>query len=259
LSVCNFPINIDLQILSGCTHPRKKRWDALNKILDAKIEKAKVAKRRRKSVGDTVLEDVEEVENLAYSSVTWSDVEKVLNLQAFHQRVENLTEGDLTSLTNYLRIVSKVTGPIPNSNEATRLHYIFPVLAIVCNAVSGVKILFEETISGKNIHVTGRFEFVLSKNDRYVGIVEAKKFDLNQGKTQALLGCEALVDCYSNGQVVSVCAVVTTFTDWIFCVSDTDGIKFDFNVLDIGECFEQNDMNPLNVIAGKIFAMLTDI
>jgi len=68
----------------------------LNKILDAKIEKAKVAKRRRKSVGDTVLEDVEGVENLSYSFVTWSDVENVLNLQDFHQRVENLTEGDLS-------------------------------------------------------------------------------------------------------------------------------------------------------------------
>ena len=142
-----------MQILSGCAHPRKKCCDALNKILDAKIEKAKVAKRRRrKSLGDTVLEDVEEVDNLAYSSVTWSDVEKVLDLKAFHQRVDNLTEGDLTSLTNYLRIVSKVTGPIPNSNEATRLLYISLVLAIVCNAVPGVKILFEETRKEHSYH-----------------------------------------------------------------------------------------------------------
>ena len=73
-------------------------------------------------------------------------------LQDFHQRIENLTEGDLTSLTNYMRIVSKVTGPIPNSNEATRLHYIFPVLPIVCNAVPGVKILFEETRKEHSYH-----------------------------------------------------------------------------------------------------------
>jgi hypothetical protein len=217
----------------------------LNGILDRKARN----KRRR---GQEEIEEEESGLSFPDSSVKWNDVAPVLVTRSYVQRVQGIASVDL--LIDYLTIVRKVAGPVAAGKEAKRLHFIFPVLAIVCATFENVEILIEEDVNGQNVHVNGHFEFILKREGKCICIVEAKKTDMIQGKTQVLLGCEALVDVE---KLEAAYGIVTNYLEWFFFNSLN-------NVIFEEQCSLAIDnsgvprRDSINEIAGKICAMLID-
>ncbi|KAK1943249.1 hypothetical protein P3T76_004645 [Phytophthora citrophthora] len=70
----------------------------------------------------------------------------------------------------YFPILAKAYGELSFGKEAKRLHFIVPVLAIVCALFEDVKILSEKTIEGKRVHEHGAFEFVIKRGNTRVRV-----------------------------------------------------------------------------------------
>jgi hypothetical protein len=178
---------------------RKRRWDGLNAVLD--INKKARIKDGHMSVG--------------YSYANWEQVKGF-----FHLVTGNLqtTTGDglpqplLTALHQYLSFATICFGSISEGHEAKRVHFIAPIIVIVCSFFKGdIQILAEEEIVGNRVHAHGHFEFVLKRGDKRICIVEAKKDDILQGKTQSLVGCESLCDI----EDLSVSyGIATNYLEW---------------------------------------------
>lgn len=127
---------------------RKRRWDGLNAVLD--INKKARIKDGHMSVG--------------YSYANWEQVKGF-----FHVVTGNLqtTAGDglpqplLTALHQYLSFATICFGSI---TEAKRVHFIAPIIIIVCSFFNGdIQILAEEDIEGNRVHAHCHFEFVLKR------------------------------------------------------------------------------------------------
>ncbi|CAG8467282.1 437_t:CDS:1, partial [Ambispora leptoticha] len=52
---------------------------------------------------------------------------------------------------------------ISTGKEAKQLHFIAPILILVCCKLDNVEILVEEDMDGKNVHINGKFEFMLKQ------------------------------------------------------------------------------------------------
>lgn len=161
---------------------RKIRWDGLNTVLD--INKKARIKDGHMSVG--------------YSYVTWEQVKGFFHLVPGDLQTtsgDGLPQPLLTALHQYLSFATICFGSITEGHEAKRVHFIAPIIIIVCSFFNGdIQILAEEEIEGNRVHAHGHFEFVLKRGDKRICIVEAKKDDILQGKTQSLVGCESLCD-----------------------------------------------------------------
>jgi hypothetical protein len=183
---------------------RKRRWEGLNQVLEI----SKHAKPR----GD-------------YSYVVWEQVRKyfpITRAPIGNVPSQELPEPKLAALATYLSYASICFPAITEGREDTRLHFIAPVLIIVCAHFNGdVEILAEEDIDGNRIRAHGHFEFVLKRGSQRICIVEAKKEQILQGKTQSLLGCEALCDV--EGLPVTY-GISTNFLEWCFLKNEADKI-----------------------------------
>jgi len=150
------------QAVTKAPHPGQSRWNALNKVSNARAKEKRQKNKRRRSYSDGSIAGEYRIErNLAYSSVSWEDVYGIFNPIRYTQRTEKMDESLLDFLMNYLSIMDRITGAVYEGSESKRLHFIFPVLAMVRSAVKDVEILCEHGVEGENIHVYSRFEFVL--------------------------------------------------------------------------------------------------
>ena len=222
-------------------NPRKRRWDELNKCL--KINKD--SKERRN--GDI---------STPYSSVKYNEVEGVFGpiMQPYIQGVKAIPHGDFELLVQILGRTSTSIGEIITGKEAKRLHFICPILVVVCSLFKGdVRIIVEEEFTGKNVKANGYFEFMLQRGAKRVCIVEAKKENMEQGLAQNLIGCEVASDL---DDLRTVYGIVTTFISWTFLKSCDDKIERDDTTLLVREGVV--DPSSLKEIAGKIYAMLSD-
>jgi len=119
-----------------------------------------------------------------------------------------------------------------------------------------VNVLVEQILKGKNIHVDGKFEFILERGNKKICVVEAKKEDFDQGMTQDLLGCDAVADTES---LSTVYGIVTNFIEWRFFRSLDDKIEQDMSSLDFGgEDYVSPTKYGLKKILGKICSLLCD-
>jgi hypothetical protein len=133
------------------------------------------------------------------SDVSWRKILKIyrsvqgtVNSSTSSSNNNYISDELLDVLVNYLSYASISFGSI---TTAARIHFIGPVIAIVCSSFNGdVQILADVNIHGSRVHAHCHFEFVLKRGDKRVCIVEAKKDDIEQGKAQCLLGCESLSD-----------------------------------------------------------------
>ena len=221
--------------------PRKKRWDALNRCLEANSN-SKV-----RANGEI---------STPYSAVKYNEVEGVFDpiMQSYIQDIKALPAEKFESLSQFLAMTSTSIGDIEIGNEVKRLYFISPILVVVCSLFGGdVQIKVEQELTGKNVKANGRFEFMLQRGDKRVCIVEAKKEDMEQGRAQCLIGCEVAADL---DNLRTVYGIVTTFDLWTFWRSCDDKIERDRTNL----LFEEGVVNPdsLMKIAGKIYAMLSD-
>ncbi|KAG3123430.1 hypothetical protein PI124_g23716 [Phytophthora idaei] len=213
---------------SARTHSenRRKRWRELNDILDKnKNKKAKT--------------NSEDSTSTAYSYVKWSEVKGVLDYERYRQERKPIPEDKFKFLCDYLVYASEaMNGYVDAPKEAKRYHFIAPVLIMLCSLFVDVKLEVEETVDGNEVHANGHFEFVLTRGKTKICIVEAKRNDFDQGKAQALVGCEAVAD--SEGLYV-VYGIVTDFIKWYLYRSGENSILMDSStlsakseVLDIG-------------------------
>lgn len=141
-----------------------------------------------------------------------------------------------------------------SGNEAKRMFYIVPIVAAVCHEFNGeVEILVVDDIDGKQIHANGHFEMVLKKGTKRFCIVEVKKDAFDQGRTQCLLGCEAVSDIERTS---IVCGITTSYEIWEFAISKDDCILDEHFSLLIMNGMITDD--ALRLITGKIYCLLSD-
>ena len=107
---------------------------------------------------------------------------------------------------------------------------------------------------GERIKTNGKFEFVLCRGGKRLGvcIAEAKTGDVYQGRAQALLGCETLCDIEN---LSSVHCVITDFIAWHFIKSTDYGIEIEETNLVLVRGVPTRD--SLLQIAGKLFELLS--
>lgn len=126
----------------------------------------------------------------------------------------------MDALYSCLERFTGVFGGVFSGTETKRL-FIAPMLAYVSHLLPDVRLLVEENVNGRQVQVNGRFEFVIRRGEKRIGIVEAKKDDMEQGMAQNLLGCEVLSDVE---QLPVIFGIVTDYIQWIFFRSETDCI-----------------------------------
>ena len=226
------------------TEARLERWKELNQIIDKKREKKK---RKRKNVHE---------DSIACSDITWDEVKKVFEKfkRTYTENCKEVPHEILNTLYLIFRLFGAASGFVFDGKEPHRLYFIYPILACVCSLLDDVKILFEENVNGQRIHVNGRFEFVIERGRKKIGIVEANYSDFRQGQAQALLGCEALSDVEGLDEVYGI---VTNYLTWCFYRSKNSVIEVDVCSLQITDGYLPTEESLLQV-AGKIYNMLSE-
>lgn len=130
---------------------------------------------------------------------------------------------------------------------------IAPIIISVCGTFNGdVEILTNEDIQGNRVHAYTHFDFLLKRNDKRIGIVQFKKGDMSQGKTQCLVGCESLSDV-ENLDVVY--AIATNYLVWVFLKIESEQITEEVLTVQL----ESNiaTKQSLGHIASKIMSILS--
>lgn len=164
----------------------------------------------------------------------------------------------LDSLYKYLCLASSAHGGIDTGMEAKRRFFIDPILVHLIelfkrDGVDG-EILVDQNIPGKNIHVTGQFEFVITRGNKKVCIVEVKKGDFRQGTAQTLLGCEAVSDTETTSHVYGI---ATNYLVWVFFRSLDEKIEKDLTTLSIESGINAPTREGVGLILGKIYGLLS--
>jgi hypothetical protein len=214
----------------------------LNKVLDAN-KKAIFSKRDDGS------------SSTGYSYATWAQVGDIFKVEDKSFLISSQLDPDnLDRLFSFLKLAHKCFWHITSGKEAKRVHFIMPILIIVCAQVGEVEIMCEEDVNGEYLHAHGHFEVVLQRHNKRVCILEAKKDDLEQGTAQNLLGCEVLseVEC-----LPVVYGIVTNYLEWLFLRSSDDSIERELVTLN----FEEGNIptiRSVQVVANKICTLLSD-
>jgi len=220
---------------------RKRRWIELNTILDNK------KKSKPKNRGEET--------TISYSNVSWNDIKPVYEKikRSANLPSKPIPEEAFNSLKSYLTMVNTSIKDL-SGKEAKRMYYIGPIVVAVCHCFRGeVEILIEDDIDGKRIHSNGHFEMILKKGNKRICIVEAKKDDMDQGRAQCLLGCEAVSDI-EKARVVY--GIITTYEVWELTISRDDEIIEEHVSLSIANGMMTDDC--LRQITGKIYSLLSD-
>lgn len=224
---------------------RKRRWALLNPILDIN----KKAIKSQRSDGLT---------SVGYSCVHWEQVKDIFLC------TRNVVTGDggtedsmppemLNALYQYLRCATLCFGNISEGKEAKRVQLISPIIVIVCAKLGGsIQLLVEEDLDGERIHAHGHFEFVLKRNNKRICIVVAKKDDILQGKTQALVGCEAMADVEN---IDTVYGIATNYLEWCFLKNESNRITEELVTIRIEHGVPT--FESVAAIANKIMNLLT--
>eukprot|EP00981_Chlorochromonas_danica_P013312 scaffold6125_cov262-Ochromonas_danica.AAC.4 len=155
----------------------------------------------------------------------------------------------LSALHQYLSFATICVLPI---TEAKRIHLIAPIVMIVGSHFHGdIQILAEEDIEGNRVHAYEHFDFVLKRGEKRICIVEAKKDDILQSRTQSLIGCESLCDI----EELSVTyGIATNYLEWCFIKDEADKVTEELLTVSLEN--GRPTVESLRTIANKIIAIL---
>ncbi|CEG36016.1 CRN-like protein [Plasmopara halstedii] len=106
--------------------------------------------------------------SLPYSSLSWTDLEPILSIEDFNLEASAVPQKVVEELRDRLMQVCKLYGDVYSGKEG------------------------KQDVEGKNVHVHGRFEFVLKRGKKHVSIVEAKRDDFR--KKSCVVGLHAKHD-----------------------------------------------------------------
>ncbi len=209
-----------------------------------------INKKAKKSIREDGLSSV------GYSYVSWEQVKHIFEVTQGSvvpsSTSHTITDEMLDALLHYLSLASICFGSITEGHEAKRVHFIAPVIIIVCASFNGnIQILAEEDIDGIRVHARGHFGFVLKRGDKRVCIVEAKKDDILQGKTQSLVGCESLSDIEN---LETVYGIATNYLEWCFLKNEADSITEEMLTVELED--NKPTKHSLRKIANKICSIL---
>ncbi|KAI9101230.1 hypothetical protein DFS34DRAFT_676757 [Phlyctochytrium arcticum] len=204
---------------------RKRRWDALNKIIN-KNKKVK--------------ENPDGTLTTGYSYVSWNDVEEVFEDGMEHMILDPKPVSDkaLDWLYQTLCINTDAFGGVASEKEAKRLYFIAPILAFWLK-----KLRME------------RIYTLVEARQKKVCIVQAKKDDFEQGQAQDLLGCEALADVEN---LNCVYGIVTNYLVWYFLKSRDDNIERNISTLGIDPTGLYPERISVSKIVGKVCTLLSE-
>ncbi|KAI9992798.1 hypothetical protein PInf_014680 [Phytophthora infestans] len=199
-------------------HPeRLKRWAAINEMIRQKNRNGNEKTSNQETNKKRKKHDVDRP--VGYSSLCWEDINPIYNFESYKPQPSDVPDADIDLLLARIVDLRKLYGEVTDGTDAKRLFFIAPILETVSRLLGDVQILVEEDMSGKNVLVKGRFEFVLERGNKKVFIVEAKKEDMEQGVVQNVTGLEALADV----EELSVTyGIVTNYLEWRFLVSEDE-------------------------------------
>jgi hypothetical protein len=223
--------------------PRQSRWDKLNACLE--VNKIVHEQDNGKTSISTPL-----------SSVKYDEVKAIFGpiTRRYELDAKVIPPGEFELLHKMISFSETAIGEIITGKEAAkRLYFISHILVMVCALFNGgARLKVDEDVCGKNVRAHGQFEFMLVRGDRRVCVVEAKRQDMEQALTEALVGCEVVADNH-NSRVV--CAIVTDYTSWTFLKSCDDRVER----MDKSLGISSRKVNPesLMELSGQIYAMLS--
>ncbi|KAL8018633.1 hypothetical protein Plhal710r2_c018g0076831 [Plasmopara halstedii] len=202
-------------------HPeRLKRWAAINEMIRQKNQEGNEKTSTRDTNKKRKNRDIDS--SMPYSSLSWTDLEPILSMEDFNLEASAVPQKVVEELRDRLMQVRKLYGDVYSGKEAKRQVFIMAIIEAVCLMLGDATILVEEDVKGKNVHVHGRFEFVLKRGKKRVSIVEAKRDDIPQGIAQNVAGLEALSDVEGLERTLGI---VTNYLEWVFISDDDEKIR----------------------------------
>ncbi|KAL7682752.1 hypothetical protein Plhal304r1_c046g0126891 [Plasmopara halstedii] len=202
-------------------HPeRLKRWAAINEMIRQKNQEGNEKTSTRDTNKKRKNRDIDS--SMPYSSLSWTDLEPILSMEDFNLEASAVPQKVVEELRDRLMQVRKLYGDVYSGKEAKRQVFIMAIIEAVCLMLGDATILVKEDVKGKNVHVHGRFEFVLKRGKKRVSIVEAKRDDIPQGIAQNVAGLEALSDVEGLERTLGI---VTNYLEWVFISDDDEKIR----------------------------------
>ena len=141
----------------------------------------------------------------------------------------------------------------------TELQVFVFINAVICHICSGFQNLqfnYEHDVNGSYVLASGCFELVMinKKTRKMMCLAEAKKFDLDQGTAQCLIGCEAISDHEGSNVVYGI---VSSYFKWIFYASRNDGI-YRYETTSIGcDGFYPNSRAQFELLLKDIYSFIS--
>ncbi|KAE9025014.1 hypothetical protein PF005_g5032 [Phytophthora fragariae] len=191
--------------------------------------------------------------SIPYSSLSWTDLELILPMEEFNLEASPVPDKVVVELRDRLVEIRKLYRDIYSGKAAKRQVYIVPIFEAVCLMLGDATILVEEDVKGKNVHVHGRFEFVLKRGRKRVSIVVAKRDNIPQGIAQNVAGLEALSDVEGLERTLGI---VTNFLEWVFISDDDEKIRWIDDTLKIRGSVPS--IESLREIVGMVHGLLVN-
>jgi hypothetical protein len=169
------------------TELRRKRWHELNEIYDKKA--------RTNSSGED--NDDESSEAIEVTASELGQVYRVLDRykELYIPPRKPVPDDVIDDLAKNWTRVFKATSRWFATSAGVQRHLIGPVLMTPCNLFDDMTLDFDRTVAGNQLHAQGQLDFVLMRGMKTVMcVVHAKCGDLTQAITQAMVGCEAIVE-----------------------------------------------------------------
>lgn len=148
------------------------------------------------------------------------------------------------------------------ASESQRRVFINSVLitcVIATNARSTEKLSIrtEMELSHSEINATGKADYVISKGDHMVVVIEAKKCDIGQGQEQNFAAMEAarLINRKKNSSWRSIQGICTDFQNWVFIKRNSGELALDHDSTAISSTFTSDMLR----IASKVYGMLIEL
>ncbi|KAG3171093.1 hypothetical protein PI126_g2032 [Phytophthora idaei] len=233
-------------------HPeRLKRWAAINEMIRQKNQEGNEKTSNQDTNRKRKNRDIDS--SMPYSSLSWTDLEPILPMEDFNLQASPVPHKVVEELHDRLVQIRKLYGDIYSGKEAKRQVFIMAIIEAVCLMLGGATILVEEDVKGKNVHVHGRFEFVLKRRRKRISIVEAKRDDIPQGIAQNVAGLEALSDVEGLERTLGI---VTNYLEWVFISDDDEKIRRINETLKIRGSVPS--IKSLREIVGMIYGLLAN-
>ncbi|KAE9048462.1 hypothetical protein PR002_g444 [Phytophthora rubi] len=233
-------------------HPKRlKRWAAINEMIRQKNQEGNEKTSNSDTNKKRTKRDIDS--SIPYSSLSWTDLELILPMEEFNLEASPVPDKVVVELRDRLVEIRKLYGDIYSGKAAKRQVYIVPIFEAVCLMLGDATILVEEDVKGKNVHVHGRFEFVLKRGRKRVSIVVAKRDNIPQGIAQNVAGLEALSDVEGLERTLGI---VTNFLEWVFISDDDEKIRWIDDTLKIRGSVPS--IESLREIVGMVHGLLVN-